>query len=635
MYVCALSAVAAFLLPPVAARQGQPGTALVIGRVLEADSDRPIAGVIVTLAPAAPGATTNGRTAPPLRAMTDARGRFILRDIDAGRYQLTAAVGGNGFSPSGFLVTGSGYQIGAYLNGGYGQRRPGGPLAPLEIADGQVVADAAIHLWKGAAIEGTVVDEAGEPFVGVFVAAVRRSSDGRLSTGPSTHTDDRGWYRLGTLLPGEYLVVVPQKQNVFPAAAVTSIALAPRGSPGARPFGDTTSQAQPSNGLRVGSMVVSAGTSPDTTNMIPPHVAGDIVRVYRTTFYPSATVARRATPIRVGAGETHRGADVSLEPQAAVAVSGTVVDALGPVPNFGVHLMPADADDGSSVLEAATTATDARGAFVFPLVPAGSYTLRAERNLPVPGMTNTGGRTSDLGGSFAMQSVAVGSTPVTDVALVIRPGVHVRGRAEFEGAGDQPVGGRTTLTLMPTPPVYRSFGLHGSVVDSQGGVMFGPVVPGRYLITINTAPPWTLASVVAGDRDLTDRAFDLDENIDDLVVTFTNTPSTISGSVRVPAGTAADAMSVCLFPSDRTRWRDASAGTRSFQVTGVSASGAFSFSTVMPGSYVVAAVSDDSAADWPDVSLLTALAGAGQSVVVAPRQSLNVTLEPVTVRRAP
>jgi hypothetical protein len=623
-------------MPSIAAQQGQPGTALVIGRVLEAGSDRPIAGVIVTLAPAASGATTNALPASPLRAMTDARGRFVLRDIDAGRYQLTAAVGGNGFSPSGFLITGAGHQIGAYLNGGYGQRHPGGPLAPLEIAAGQIIADAAIHLWKGAAIEGTVVDEAGEPIVGLFVAAVRRSSDGRLSTGPSTHTDDRGWYRLGTLLPGEYLVVVPQKQNAFPAATVTSIALAPRGSPDARPFGDTTSQAQPSNGLRVGSMIVSAGTSPDTTNMIPPHIAGEIVRVYRTTFYPSATVARRATPIRVGAGETRHGVDISLESQPAVSVSGTVVDALGPVPNFGVHLMPADADDGSSVLEAATTATDARGAFVFPLVPAGAYTLRAERSGPVPGAMSTGGRTSDLGGSFARQSIAVGSTPVTDIALVIRPGVHVRGRVEFEGAGDQPVGGlRTTLTLMPTPPVYRSFGLQGSIVDSQGRVMFGPVVPGRYLITINTAPPWTLASVTTGDRDLTDRAFELDADIDDLVVTFTNTPSTLSGSVRVPTGTAADAMSVYLFPSDRTRWRDASASTRSFQVTRVSASGAFSFSTVIPGSYVVAAMGDDNAAGWPDVSLLTALAGAGQAVIVAPRQSLNVTLEAITVRRAP
>jgi protocatechuate 3,4-dioxygenase beta subunit len=628
-------AVLAVLLRPVAAQQDQAGTALVIGRVLEAGSDRPIAGVIVTLAPASPGASA--RPAPPLRAMTDARGRFVLRDIDSGHYLLTASVGGNGFSPGGFLISGAGHQIGAYLNGGYGQRRPGGPLATLEIADGQAVEDATIRLWKGAAIEGTVVDEAGEPFVGLFVAAVRRNSDGRLSTGPSTRTDDRGWYRLGTLLPGEYLVVVPQKQNVFPAAAVASVALAPRGSAAARPFGDTTAQAQPSNGVRVGSTVVSAGTSPDTTNMIPPRIDGDAVRVYRTTFHPSSTTSRRATPVRVEAGETRRSVDIRLDPQRAVAVSGTIVDSSGPVPNFGVRLMPADADDGSSVLEAATTATDARGAFVFPLVSPGAYTLRAERSLPVPGAMNTGGRTSDLGGSFAVQPVAVGSTPVTNIALVIRPGAHVRGHAEFTGAADRPVGGlRTTLTLVPTPSVYRSPGtLHGSVVDGEGRVSFTSVVPGRYLITVASTPPWTLVSVTAGARDLTDRAFDLDADIDDLVVTFADTPAAISGRVRVPSGTAADAISVVLFPSERARWRDASAAARSFQVTRVSTSGAFNVPAVIPGSYVVAAIRDEDAVDWPDASLLTTLVAIGRTMVVEPRQQLSVTLEPVAVRRAP
>ncbi|HWB30506.1 MAG TPA: carboxypeptidase regulatory-like domain-containing protein [Vicinamibacterales bacterium] len=632
----AACAVLAVLLRPVAAQQDQAGTGLIIGQVLEAGSDRPIAGVIVTLAPASPGAST-ARPASPLRAMTDARGRFVLRDIDSGRYLLTASVGGNGFSPSGLFVSGSGQQIGAYLNGGYGQRRPGGPLTTIEIADGQAIADAAIRLWKGAAIEGTVVDEAGEPFVGLFVAAARRDRDGRLSNGPSTHTDDRGWYRLGALLPGEYLVVVPQKQNVFPAAAVASVALAPRGSPAARPFGDTTAQAQPSNGLRVGSMIVSAGTSPDTTNMIPPHVDGDVVRVYRTTFHPSATTSRRATPVRVEAGETRRSVDIRLEPQPVVPVSGTVVDASGPVPNFGVRLMPADADDGSSVLEAATTATDARGAFVFPLVPAGSYTLRAERSLPAPGAMNTGGRPSDLSGASAMQPIAVGSTPVTNVALVIRPGANVRGRAEFTGAADRPVGGlRTTMTLVPTPPVYRSPGtLHGSVVNGQGQVSFSTVVPGRYLITANSTPPWTLVSVMAGGRDLTDRTFDLDSDIDDLVVTFIDAPAAISGSVRVPSGTAADAMSVVLFPSDRARWRDASAATRSFQATRVSTSGAFNIPAVIPGSYVIAAIHEEDAVDWPDTALLTSLAGIGRTIVVEPRRQLTVTLDPVAVRRAP
>lgn len=371
--------------------------------------------------------------------------------------------------------------------------------------------------------------------------------------------------------------------------------------------------------------------------MIPPRIDGDVVRVYRTTFHPAATTSRRATPVRVEAGETRRSVDIRLAPQRAVPVSGTVVDASGPVPNFGVRLMPADADDGSNVLEAATTATDARGAFVFPLIPAGSYTLRAERSLPAPGAMNAGGRTSDLGGSFARQPVAVGSTPVANIALAIRPGAHVRGRAEFIGAGERPVGGtRTTMTLVPAPPVYRSPGtLHGSVVNGQGQVSFSAVVAGRYLITANSTPPWTLVSVMAGARDLTDRTFDLDADIDDLVVTFIDTPAAVSGSVRVPSGTADDAMSVVLFPSDRTRWRDASAAARSFQVTRVSASGAFTVPAVIPGAYVVAAIPDEDAVDWPDTALLTTLAAAGRTIVVEPRQQLNVALEPVAVRRVP
>ena len=58
-----------------------------------------------------------------------------------------------------------------------------------------------IRLWKGGAITGRVLDEAGEPLVDVAVAAVQRSSDGRLLTGPTARTDNRGVYRLGTLTP--------------------------------------------------------------------------------------------------------------------------------------------------------------------------------------------------------------------------------------------------------------------------------------------------------------------------------------------------------------------------------------------------------------------------------------------------
>ena len=61
-----------------------------------------------------------------------------------------------------------------------------------------------------------------------------------------------------------------------------------------------------------------------------------------------------------------------MQPVRAVAVSGTLTDDAGPVPQFGVRLMPRAAEDGSGVIDVASTSTDARGRFTFPLVPQGA-----------------------------------------------------------------------------------------------------------------------------------------------------------------------------------------------------------------------------------------------------------------------
>ena len=77
---------------------------------------------------------------------------------------------------------------------------------------------------RAARSTGPYVDEAGEPLVDVFVAAARRSSDGRLLNGPSVRTDDRGAYHFGTLVPGDYVIVVPQMQAAMPAATSDTLA---------------------------------------------------------------------------------------------------------------------------------------------------------------------------------------------------------------------------------------------------------------------------------------------------------------------------------------------------------------------------------------------------------------------------
>ena len=214
----------------VSSRQASPesptGTGLILGRVIDADAGTPVSGVVVT-AVASPDPFNIPPAGRPQAMLTDAQGRFVFRNLPKATYSLVATIGGNGYSPSGFIVTGRGHQIGAYLNGGYGQRRPNGPFQTIDLADGERIGDAVIRLWKGGAINGRVLDEAGEPLVDVSVAAVQRSSDGRLLTGPTARTDDRGVYRLATLTPGSYLVVVPQTQLLMPSSTIESLLSSP------------------------------------------------------------------------------------------------------------------------------------------------------------------------------------------------------------------------------------------------------------------------------------------------------------------------------------------------------------------------------------------------------------------------
>ena len=76
-------------------------------------------------------------------------------------------------------------------------------------------------MWKNAAITGMVVDEAGEPLVGIQVTSVRRTNVGgrrRFTPGVTATTDDRGIYRLARLVPGDYAVAIQSSQvSIMPA----------------------------------------------------------------------------------------------------------------------------------------------------------------------------------------------------------------------------------------------------------------------------------------------------------------------------------------------------------------------------------------------------------------------------------
>ena len=132
-------------------------------------------------------------------ALTDADGRFEMRDLPAGSWMVRASKTG--------LVTRQ-----------YGQRAPSGSGESIALGEGeQFTAD--IALLRGGVITGRVFDDVGDPIANVRVMAMRAqlTPNGRRMVpaggGPGM-TDDTGAFRLFGLPPGSYYVsATPQTVN--------------------------------------------------------------------------------------------------------------------------------------------------------------------------------------------------------------------------------------------------------------------------------------------------------------------------------------------------------------------------------------------------------------------------------------
>jgi protocatechuate 3,4-dioxygenase beta subunit len=625
MLVSALGAQA-----PGTSKPGPPASkGLIVGRVLDAASDAPIAGVIVALS----GAPLTSS----IRVLTDAKGQFLFRNVPAGSFALRATIGGNVQSASFSWAGGFGPQVGPYLAGGYGQRRPGGLFQSIDLAEGEQIADVVIKLWQGGSIDGTVRDEAGEPLVDVFVAAARRSADGRLLNGPSVRTDDRGAYHLSTLVPGDYVIVVLQLQAAMPAATSDTLAGVTN-----RPLSSRLANSLApvfTGGIAVGSVLVGA-TVTTNGNALAPVPQGDALHIYQTTFAPSTTLLSAAATVRVGPGEAQSGVDVTMRPVRAVAVSGTVADELGPTASFGVRLFSRGDDTGGTAFDVAYTSTDARGRFTFPLVPPGNYRVTAQRfatthfgpDVVVPPGPQTA---ADRFGASAEQEIAVSDQDLNDVALRLRLGVEVSGRVEFRGSGRRPpadVMRQFLVFVSPFEPQSRSFPIRplSEGVDAKNGFSIGDLMPGRYVITTSESAGASLLSVSVGGKSVTERPIVIGTtNLSDVVIEVTDRPAEVTGTVRNRAGAPDANAGVVLFPADRTRWSEVRLGARLFKSGRTSKTGAFTLRPILPGEYFVAAIADDATAEFPEPGFLEAVAAVATTVKVGAGEKPSVTLTTV------
>src|SRR5436190_5055528 len=181
-------------LPPRDSRPATPtatGTAAIRGRVFAADSGRPLRRARIQIN--GPGLPGNGQT-----TSTDADGRYEIRDLVGGRYNIS--------------VTRSGY-----LRLSYGQRRPFEQGKPFDLGAGQRADNVDFTLPRMSLITGRVLDEADAAIAGVRGMAMRTVYfEGRrrlVPEGQPSMTDDAGQYRLLGLTPGSYFVMADIRET--------------------------------------------------------------------------------------------------------------------------------------------------------------------------------------------------------------------------------------------------------------------------------------------------------------------------------------------------------------------------------------------------------------------------------------
>jgi hypothetical protein len=551
---------------PAAQRQGQPrdraqvrqGTASISGRVLTADTARPVKRARVVVS----GGGRGGRT-----AITDDQGRYRLSELSADTYTVSASKGG-------------------FVDAIYGQRRPQQPGTPVQISDGREAANVDLRLIRGGVITGHVLDEDGEALSRALVTVQRYQyvrGERQLTPAGGDQTDDRGQYRVFGLPPGDYYVS---------ATAGGLGQLIGRGlqqlATGAGALGGGRGRGGPGGPGAFGAFGGSADSEPTG---------------YAPTYYPGVVSGPEAGKVNVAPGQEVVGIDFQIQLVPFATVSGIVAGADDIVP---VLLMPQDSGGlgpfGGQVLSGRSQAD---GTFTIANVPPGRYVAIAR----------SGGRADDP--KTGTQSVAVNGQNIAGVTLVLQGGVTVAGNITVESAGTPAPNDYSSFRVdVPdvTPLPFgggggRGGGPAGSAGRSEknGAFAVANLLPGKHLIRVTGAgqgqAQWMLKSVNIGGQDVTDQAVDLKagQNIDNVTVVLTDRTTEISGTVRDGQSTGMPALTVIAFSTDPQYWRPQS---RHIQAVRTDQAGAYRLRNLPPGDYLIVAVEDVEQGEWFDPAYL-------------------------------
>ena len=559
----------------------------------------------------------------PQTVVTDDAGRFVFASLAAGNYTLVATKPG-------------------YVSATYGAKRPGrGTGVPIAVLDGQRVTDISLKVLHGGVITGTVRSVTGQPVpnLGVQVYQVDMFGGARhlsMAAPGNTATDDRGIYRAFGLAPGDYVVQITVSPGMVGGIGGDSRLVTPAEVQWAAQSG--------------------APAAPGMTGVAalgPAPAPGQTV-AYASLYFPGTADANAASVVTLGPEETRTGVDLTMAFVPTARITGRVLDPDGqPMAGAQISMTPAGStSDFARLVEGivrSNSRSGADGTFTLTGVTPGQYVI----NVRAAMRDAAGGRGQGSGDSallavarlmggapgaaslWAATDLSVNGVDIPDVVLRLQPGMTVSGKIVFDGSTAPPADVTKTRVSLTPPPTGSSqielvasmmLGGTQATVSADGTFVVKGVAPSRYRVTVTgqgifmgqqlPGSTWTLKSAMFNGRDVSDLPFEVrpSEDAAGMVVTFTDRPTEISGSLVDRAGRPAPGFPIVVFSTDRAYW---TVGSRRIQQVRPSSDGKYKLSGLPAGEYYVCAVTDLDQGQLYDPSALDALAAGSFKITLA------------------